>query len=100
MKTNDGFLETLDGYSRRKLPENKWRSYLLFQNQDPALTIAMRIGMPGLGGLDGLLILPGQYMEFGGNGRQSTPTEEIYFSTTAGQSTSLVFFIEGTDHVE
>lgn len=96
MKTNNGYLQTIGTHSDRVLPENKWRSYLLIQNQDPARTIYLRMGTPGSGAADGLAILPGQFMEFGGNGRQSTPTEEMFLSTDS-LTTSAVFFIEGTD---
>ncbi len=95
MKTNQ-ILFTGGPGSQRALPENKWRSYLSIQNQSPAEIMTINIGRQGLGGADGEQILPGQFREWGLNGMQSTPEEEIYLGTVTGNLANF-FIVEGTD---
>jgi hypothetical protein len=95
MKTNQITFTGGPG-SQRALPENKWRSYLSIQNQSATETMVINIGRQGSGGSDGEQILPGQFREWGLNGMQSTPEEEIFLNTISGASANF-FIVEGTD---
>jgi hypothetical protein len=82
-----GFVAELN--SRQVLPDNKWRNYLMFQNQSGAdifVGFGVNISANGVGGF---LINPGGFYELD----RSVPFSAIFISGTAGGQQLLV--IEG-----